>query len=73
MRAYEARPVSKRKRDGSIAEKSQRSGADFLTKKSSQSRRPDQYDDNQETDTFEYPFFFVACKKSIVVKVISRY
>ena len=31
-RAYEARPVSKRKRDGSIAEKSRRCGADFFTK-----------------------------------------
>jgi hypothetical protein len=37
-------------RDGSIAEKSRRSGADFLTKKSSQSRRRN----NQNHDVFVF-------------------
>jgi hypothetical protein len=41
-RAYGARPVSKRKRDGSIAEKSRRSGADFLSKNQANLESPDQ-------------------------------
>jgi hypothetical protein len=43
-------------RDGSIAEKSRRSGADFFNKKSSQSRRPDQYK-KAEVYTFAFLFF----------------